>query len=257
MNILVITKFVEFLKQMDGIQSVDFTDSLDKLPDKSYDLLIVDYGFIVNNLEFFKIVNEHYDNNCKIWTYCTIEELDNIITLSIDDFILRPSSSNMIKNKLNLYEKLIEKSYDKNPKITAIHNLFANLLTKLAFMNQDKNQEKLIKILINIWHSLLIFDYKSSNSNEIKQFIDNIKEGCNMELHTDKIPKNLFKLVVTILCLCPKSLKITNDYFEIMPKINNDLLIKEWSNSHDINNQLPDKTIIYFNNNSITNSNNN
>jgi hypothetical protein len=249
MNILVITKFVEFIKQIDGIRYVDFIDSIDNLPDKSYDLIIVDYNFIINNEDFFTIISNTYGNNCKIWVYCKIEELNNIIKLPIDDFILRPSSSIIIDNKLYLYEKLLKKSHENNPKITAIHNVFANLLTKLAFMNQDKTQEKLIKILINIWHALLIFDYKSSNPNEIKQFIDNVKEGCNMELQIDKIPKYLLKLIIIILCLCPKYLKITNDYCEIMPKINNDILIKEWKNTYIIDNNSNDKTIIYFNQN--------
>lgn len=244
MKILLITKFIEFLKQMDGICYLDFMDNIEKVLEKSYDLVICDYEL------YSKSNVENYINiNCekpKIWIYCTIEQLE-LINNELDDFILRPSSTAIIIKKLDLIEYKITNKVDRTSmKQTFIHGFFAHLLTKLSFNNKDKNQELTIKIIINIWHLLLIFDYKFYSTDDIKQLIDRLKQDCIVESSIlDYSSKDLFNLIITILCLCPNKLKITNEFVEITPKITNEILLNHWKKMYKIDND-DIKTTVYY-----------
>lgn len=208
MNILLITKFIPFLKQMDGICLVDFVDSTEKInPKKIYDVLITD----LYSIEVIENLRKYAK---KIWVYCSMEELEKVVALPIDDFILRPSTSQLITNKLKLLESQNKVSSDLGcTGRDSIEKFTSHLITRIAFNNKDPSQERTIRSLVNFWH----LAQNASDYALYQQLASGVLSSSILKKGYEK--KELREILIPILAQVPKSIEIDDDYLIIRPKL--------------------------------------
>lgn len=233
MNILVLTKFVDFLKQLDELFSVDFAESLRDIPHKNYEIIIFDDPEIIIPL------SEKF-NSVKI-CYSTAEDLH--LFNNVDDFILRPSSLTSINHRIQLWIKKVNNITMSHHESNSIfYSLMTHKLQELSLRITDEVQIGLLGDII-MYTTLINFFQEEHSLVDYYRLYDSLRTSCRMEgkIYLPNLPEELQQkflyIIILLLSEKPSNIYIDEKYIICKPMILNDIIMDRLGEMAEISQQ--------------------